>query len=275
MTEDELKTIIRQVIADLLAPAPRRALVLFTGGLIGFEDAIASLQRLQATGVQLDCIQTPSAQRVLDQRLIASVGMRDVTKNLVTDHDMLILPTLTANIAAKVAHGIADCLASNVTAEFIMSNRAIVASKSPVCPDSSGKKQWYPNIPAGYADLLRGNLATLASFGVRLAEARALCRTAIAAFEARDRLQRGPLVAALGTSAAGLSAAADKHAVLPAVAASAPAGNVVVCHDRLLSQRLVQQLPEGTELHVAANTVITALAQDTAAARSIRILREG
>ena len=285
MTQDELKTIIRQVIADLLRPTTRRALVLFTGGMIGFEDAIASLRRLQASGVQLQCTQTPTARRILDQRLIASIGMQDVTKNLVTDHDMLVLPTLTGNIAAKVAHGVADCLTSNVTAEFIMSDRPVIASKAPVSPESPGKQHWYPNIPVGYAEMLQANLATLTSFGVRLAEPHALCRTAIAAFETREAHRRAPLVAALGTSAAELTSpsAARTVAIQPRLAGPSPAttgtattsNNAIPCAEKLISQRIVQQLPQGSELRVARNAVVTALAQDTAAARAVRITREG
>ena len=74
-----------------------------------------------------------------------------------------------------------------------MSNRCVVASQHAVCPDAVARSGWFPNMPAGYADLLRGNLATLASFGVRLAEARALCRTAIAACEAPRPARRTAL----------------------------------------------------------------------------------
>ncbi|MFZ0529907.1 MAG: flavoprotein, partial [Propionicimonas sp.] len=175
MTEAELKSLIQEALVDLLAPQPRRALVVFTGGLLGFDDAIESLRRLSAHGVQLDYLQTPSALRILDQAKIHSLGMQEVSKRMVESHDLLIAPTMTSNIAAKVAHGVADCLASNLFSEFIMSNRPVVVSRTAVCPDGAAKQGWFPEMPPGYANLLRGNLAALASFGVRLADARALC----------------------------------------------------------------------------------------------------
>lgn len=284
MTEDELKTIIRQVLIELVSPKPRRALVLFTGGLIGFEDAIEGLRLLQAAGVHLDCAQTPSARRILDQDLIASLGMPDVTKNLVTAHDMIIAPTLTANISAKVAHGVSDCLASNVLAEFIMSNRPVVVSKTPIDPDGDGKRQWYPEIPAGYAAMLRANLDTLSSFGIRVVRSTALCRAAIAAFDERDRRQREPLLTALGGSAAELAAtAAPARAIAPAQVSTISSTStvdlptqsaLVVCDQHLISQQLVQKLPIGTDLRISPNAVVTALARDIASARSIRISRK-
>jgi hypothetical protein len=282
MTEAELKAIIREAILEVMAPSPRRALVVFTGGLLGFEDAIGELGMLIAEGAQLDYIQTPSAQRILDQDLIRSLGMRDVSKRMVEEHDMLIAPTLTSNIAAKVAHGIADCLASNLFSEFIMSNRLVVASRTAICPDGRAKQSWFPHMPPGYADLLRGNLAALASFGVRLTESRFLCRTALAAWERRDAERRAPLVAALGTSVAGVVAelAADVASMASVDESDSPhrspaaGGGVVPCPRSLISQQVVQQLPAGVELRIGARAMVTAAARDAASARSIRISRE-
>ncbi|CAL8968771.1 hypothetical protein PROP_00372 [Propionicimonas sp. T2.31MG-18] len=278
MTEAELRDIVRAAILEVMGPSPRRALVVFTGGLLGFEDAIASLRVLAAQGVQLDYLQTPSAERILDQDLIRSLGMREVSKRMVEEHDMLIAPTLTSNIAAKVAHGIADCLASNLFSEFIMANRLVVASRTAICPDGSAKQSWFPHMPPAYADLLRGNLSALAAFGVRLTESRFLCRTALAAWDRRDQERRAPFVAELGTSVAGVLAGLDGSAApataSPAAAMPAPAPGVVPCARSLISQQVVQQLPNGVELRVTAGARVTALARDLAAARSIRITRE-
>jgi hypothetical protein len=290
MTEAELRILIHEAILEVAGPSPRRALVVFTGGLLGFEDCIGELALLRAEGVQLDYIQTPSAQRILDQDLIRSLGMRDVSTRMVEEHDLLLAPTLTSNIAAKVAHGIADCLASNLFSEFIMSNRLVVASRTAICPDGRAKQSWFPQMPPGYADLLRGNLAALASFGVRLTESRFLARTALAAWERRDADRRAPLVAALGTSVAGLVAAlADP---VPAVnhgdgshGSPLNRGNrphdstvgpapTVACAQDLISQQVVQQLPSGAELRIGARALVTAAARDAAATRSIRISRE-
>jgi hypothetical protein len=201
---------------------------------------------------------------------------------MVEEHDMLIAPTLTSNIAAKVAHGIADCLASNLFSEFIMSNRLVVASRTAICPDGRAKQSWFPHMPPGYADLLRGNLAALASFGVRLTESRFLCRTALAAWERRDAERRAPLVAALGTSVAGVVAelAADVASMASVDESDSPhrspaaGGGVVPCPRSLISQQVVQQLPAGVELRIGARAMVTAAARDAASARSIRISRE-
>jgi hypothetical protein len=285
MTEAELRAIILEAILELMTPAPRRALVLFTGGLLGFDDAVEELKLLAAAGVQLDYLQTPSALRVLDQAKIASIGMREVSKKMVEEHDLLLAPTLTSNIAAKVAHGVADCLASNLFSEFIMSNRLVVVSRSAICPDGAPKRGWFPNMPPAYADLLRSNLATLASFGVRLSDARFLYRTVIAAYERRDEARRAPVVAAMGTSVAGFAtnvaawaaasaASSDADGDATVDATPAPTPGVVPCTRSLISNQVIQPLPDGVELRIPANAKVTAMARDLAAARSIRISRE-
>ena len=285
MTEAELRAIILEAILELMTPAPRRALVLFTGGLLGFDDAVEELKLLAAAGVQLDYLQTPSALRVLDQAKIASIGMREVSKKMVEEHDLLLAPTLTSNIAAKVAHGVADCLASNLFSEFIMSNRLVVVSRSAICPDGAPKRGWFPNMPPAYADLLRSNLATLASFGVRLSDARFLYRTVIAAYERRDEARRAPVVAAMGTSVAGFAtnvaawaaasaASSDADGDATVDATPAPTPGVVPCTRSLISNQVIQPLPDGVELRIPADAKVTAMARDLASARSIRISRE-
>ena len=285
MTEAELRAIILEAILELMTPAPRRALVVFTGGLLGFDDAVEELKLLAAAGVQMDYLQTPSALRVLDQAKIASIGMREVSKKMVEEHDLLLAPTLTSNIAAKVAHGVADCLASNLFSEFIMSNRLVVVSRSAICPDGAPKRGWFPNMPPAYADLLRSNLATLASFGVRLSDARFLYRTVIAAYERRDEARRAPVVAAMGTSVAGFAtnvaawaaasaASSDADGDATVDATPAPTPGVVPCTRSLISNQVIQPLPDGVELRIPANAKVTAMARDLAAARSIRISRE-
>jgi hypothetical protein len=49
---------------------------------------------------------------------------------------------------------------------------------------------------------------------------------------------------------------------------------VVPCGLSLISQRVIQPLPDGVELRVTASAKVTAMARDLAAARSIRISRE-
>lgn len=247
MSEHELRELIRGIVAEVLAetqatpaPAKPQGLVLFTGAMLGFETALESLKRLSASGVVgLDWTQTPSASHILDQEAIASVGMCPAADSLVKAHDVLIIPTLTVNLAAKVAHGIGDCLASNVVAEFVMQNKPVVVATDAACPDSVAKRGWFPELPEGYAQVLRGNLATLRSFGIKLSGA--------------DRLD----------------AAVLKRLGAPAGAPT----EASVCREKVVSEAVVSTLPQGSVLKVASGSLITALARESAAARNITFER--
>ena len=60
-------------------------------------------------------------------------------------------------------------------------------------------------------------------------------------------------------------------------AAEAPSESgpgVVPCDRSLISQQVIQQLPNGVELRITPEAKVTAMARDLASARSIRISRE-
>lgn len=243
MTEEQIQILVRQIVAEILAaPTPEpepRALVLFSGALLGFEDALAAIDRLHSTGLCLDYIQTESAERILDQDAICRIGMRPASASLVGNHDLLIVATLTANLAAKVANGIADCLGSNVMAEFIMSNKKVVAAATAACPDNADKATWFPEMPEAYKEMLRGNLARLDSFGVRLSSAAHLDDAVIATMGEGGK---GP-------------------------------GAVQLCAEKVIGEQLVRGLEPGSTLRIAPDAVVTSLAFDTARTLGITLAR--
>ncbi len=252
MNEDQLRDLVRQVVVEMLegqqvvpATQDRRALVLFTGAWLGFDASIVQLQRLRDDGMHLDIVQTESARRFLEQDKIASLGP-EVTAKLVSDHPLLIIPTLTANCVAAVAHGLADSLATNVIHEFILLNRPIVAVRTAACPDDPEKKDWFPAIPPAFAEVLRSNLATFASFGVTLCGAAGLHRAVQRTWQSME-------------GAAAPSSPLESVAPLPDF----------ICH------QTIRTLQSGSVVHVARGAIITHLARDEAAASGIRITREG
>lgn len=248
MTEAELKDLVRRTLLDLLAhqpgivtgdgEQPRRALVLFTGAWLGFDESVRQLEQVRDAGVHLDVIQTESSRLHLEQHKIKALGP-EVTTNLVSTHPMLIIPTLTVNCAAKVAHGMADNLATNVMHEFILLNRPIVAVSTAADPDDPEKQEWFPQIPPAFAAVLRRNLQALRDFGIRLTGTRGLNEAVMDAWRELD--------------------------------APAPAAEWL---PDLVSHELLQTVPDGHVLRVAPRALVTALARDEAAERGIRIERQ-
>ena len=150
---------------------------------------------------------------------------------------LLIVPTLTVNMVAKVTHGIGDCLASNVIAEFIMSGKPVVAVTNAACPDSADKRGWFPTMPDGYAAMLRGNLATLASFGVKL------------------------------TTAARLDRAVRRIVEVPAPGAAPD------CDLKVISASVISSTAPGATLRIRPDAIVTDVAREAAASARITLER--
>lgn len=238
MTEQEIDAIVSRVLAALhqtaaVPSASPPVLVLFSGAMLGFDDALRALGRLD--DVELHWTQTPAAERVLDRERIDALGMTPASRHFVRSHELLVLPTLTVNLAAKIAHGIGDCLASNLAAEFIMSGRPVVAAVEGVCPDGPKTRDWFPQMPEAYRQMLRSTLGTMRDFGVRLTSARHLDRTV------RD---------ALGIPS---TAKATGHSV----------------RRRVVTEADVAALPDGARLPVGPHPIITDLARELADRRHI------
>lgn len=256
MNEDQLRELITRIVREMLTPgeqaAPHavgkpNALVLFSGALLGFDAALKALRRTKEHA-NLDWRQTDSASRILDQQRIEEVGMTPAAESLVQAHDLLIVPTLTVNLAAKVAHGIGDCLASNVMAEFIMLNKPVIVSAAGASPDAPEKQEWFPAMPVGYQEMLRSNLETLRSFGVRVTRPESL-DSAVAAV---------------------LDPASEAPGEVPPVE---PRRATIDCDQRLITESDVAGIPDGATVRLLPRTLVTALARDAARSRRITLLR--
>ena len=153
---------------------PRKALVLFTGALLGFDEVLEPLDRLKNSGLTLTGVLTTSAEYVLDKGKIDALGMEKPSSHLIGSHDVLIIPTCTANTVAKAAYGIADNLATNLISEFLSNGKPIVAVTTAADPDSTPKKTFFPLMPPAQALLMRDNLARFRALGVHTCDAAGL-----------------------------------------------------------------------------------------------------
>ena len=288
MTEAELRDLIR-LILEAIAEITRakRGLMVFTGALIGFDDALESLRQAQGH-LALSYVQTEAARCVLDQDKIAGLGMEPAGPHLVDGHDLLILPTLTANTAAKAAYSMADSLAPNLIMEFLLAGKPVVASTTAACPDSAAKRAYFPNIAPGQAAVMRDNLRRLVALGVHLCDADGLCpairkaaglpltRADVAGQTAAEPVgapssPSSGVDQSLPTSVETMSTPRN---LTPTGSTSVPpAGVTMHCPERVVGATHVQSLPAGATLAVRPGAIVTPLAYDMATQRSITIER--
>ena len=254
MDEQELRQIIRLILEAIEEiRRPKRALVLFTGALLGFEECLAPLAELKQAGLQMTVVKTQTAEFLLDKAKIDALGMAAPGPGLIESNDILIVPTCSVNTVAKVAHGIADTLATNLISEFLSFGKLVAAASTAADPDSAAKQARFPLMPPAQAALMRDNLNKARALGIRF------CEVADLASCVRATLGMPGPVAAVPDA--------------PAVLADEPAAEIFDCPLNLVAAHHIQPLPAGSVVQVKPGAIVTALAADWARKRSIRIER--
>ena len=222
MTDEELiRQITREVLKQLRqgreqAPAPAeprgpKALLLYTGGDQHLDEAVAVAGDLSAAGAQVRILCTPSARTLLGSTRIDRLAEAGQVLDEPTEAeiygavhwaDVVAVPVLTQNTAAKWALGIRDTPATNLLAAALLMNRPVV-----VCPDSAVPST--SNAP--YRALLEGHIDKLRTFGVQTVPVAEMARVCLGQ-------ACGPAPATPATPVAPATSAAP---VTPAAAAAA------------------------------------------------------
>lgn len=252
---EALNWIIEEVIRRLEARR-KKALVIFTGAAIGFQEAVPQLKALLAEGWDFKILLSNSAEYVLTPQLVKEqLGVKEIylerevkgLKPLYQDIGQVIIPTLTLNTAVKIALGIADTLTTNVVAHVLMEGIPIIAAKDGCDLKNPTRLQLGMNkTPTPYLMRMEQYLSTLESYGIRLVEASHLY----------SNIKGGQIA-------------------ISSVRQSQGEPKTYTLNKKVLSRAdIVEAKNRGNVLHVPATTIITSLARDTAKEFGIRIVQE-
>ncbi|SCX75032.1 flavoprotein [Alkaliphilus peptidifermentans] len=186
--EEALSWIVEEVIRRLQSRR-KRALVIFTGGAIGYKEAIPQVKSLIKDGWNLRILLSNSAEYVLtpqlvkDQLEVDEVIVESEVKGLrplYGDVNYFIIPTLTLNSAVKIAIGIADTLVTNLVAHGIMEGISIIAAKDACDLKNSTRLNMGMNkTPAAYLSVMEEYLNRLEAYGIKLVDAEDLYKATI------------------------------------------------------------------------------------------------
>lgn len=185
--EAVMNSIVEEVLRRLQARM-KKALVVFTGGSIGFQDALLQLKRLQEEEWDFKVLLSNSAEYVLTPQVIKeklsldNVYLEREVKGLQSFYrgaNLLMFPTLTLNTAVKLAVGIADTLATNIAGHMLMEGIPIIAAKD-ACDlhHPTRLKLGMDKTPKAYLDKMDQHLLVLESYGIQLVEAKDLYQAA-------------------------------------------------------------------------------------------------
>lgn len=270
--EDMFNLLVQRIVDEVikrLNNRPKTALVCFTGAAIGYTNGLKAMEKLCKDGWQLKVLVTDSSKQVLDlDKIKKALDVDQVytnenvfeLKEFVKTADEVILPTLTINTAAKIAHGIADTPVLTTISQAIMSGKSFVCAIDGADPDDEVRaKLGMGKVPAGYRKVLRDNLATLGTFGWTLCAAADLYEVC-----AEKKV----------SECAAPEAAAPKAAEpAPAAPVSAPVeGDVIVSH--IISRKDLMTRKGQKVVKVRKDAIITAFAAEAAEEFGMKLVRE-
>ena len=200
--EDALMATIVEYISDQVilryAQACKKATVLFSGALIGYKDAVTSLNELKKDGWTLTAVLSKAAGEVITEERIKNDIDPDAIyvegapvngRQIVDDSQFVIIPSLTINTAAKVANCISDNLLTNMISRAMATGKPIVAAiDGCCCPDNKVREQLGFKVTEAYKAKMRHNLEDMLAYGITLTTDYSLCSKVNEVFSAKVSL---------------------------------------------------------------------------------------
>ncbi len=253
--EEALVAEVVRRVAKKLISVQKKALVVYTGSLIGFVPALVSLQQLQQAGFTFDLFLSKSASKLLNVDTLRTVlapgafyqeeQLDRAPELLAAPYYTVIVPALTVNTAAKIAACIADTPAARIISNSMMRGKNVVIARDGCCSENAERAAKGYNMTPALKAKLSANLETLRDFGA------ALCGCDTLAFKTIKLIE-------------------------PQAPEAAPRASVedFFSAKRVIGRREVVSLPAGSLLRVSKNALVTQLAYDAAFQRGVRIEKE-
>ena len=179
--ENALMSTIVDYISDQVilryVNASKQAAVLFTGALIGYQDAVNSLRELKEDGWKFTAVLSAAAGQLLTEERIRNDIDPDAIyvegapvngRKIIDDSQFVIVPCLTINTAAKVANCINDNLITNMIYYSMTQGKPVVAAVDGCCPDNKVREQKGFKVTEAYKARLRRNLEDMITYGIHL-----------------------------------------------------------------------------------------------------------
>ena len=167
-------------IQDKAIQCPQQALAIFTGGTIGLEQSLEELQKLQASNIELTVVLSAAAEEIVGIKRIKDCLGSDTSVittqssypgKLLREVDIVLVPVLTQNTAAKLAYTLSDTLASTLIMQALMLGKPVLAAINAADPQDSWRvKGNMGKCPPGLLQALRENLRKVEGYGLRLVQ---------------------------------------------------------------------------------------------------------
>ena len=253
--------VVALVQAKMIAAVPpRRVLMLFSGASTGYVVGMDTIKMLSQARHKLTVFMTASALHVIGEGNVRKAGAAEIigpqqwvnTPGLVRETDLVLVPTLSMNTAARLALGLMDSLFSTLVLGALLANKPVVAVCDGADPYGNGGLV-FSDKNEGAAALrqrLSENLSTLIDYGVNLVAEEKFISTVIQQLQTGElqvvtAVSPQPVLRVMGNGRTPILTAADLSTCQP-----------------------------GTTLRLPASARLTPLAQDNARTRNLTLIFE-
>ncbi|QHI71245.1 flavoprotein [Aminipila terrae] len=184
MSRDNLENAIYEVlisyiaekVTEKIAMYHKKALVVFTGSLMNFDEAMKNLKKLREDGLIFEVFLSESAGYLLDLSKIQEnlqpveiyQSSQKLPEQLAKDFETVIVPTMTINTAAKLACCIADTPASRLISSAMMREKNVIIGIDGCCPDNKERVAKGYKMTESLKAQLRDYMKKIASYGAYL-----------------------------------------------------------------------------------------------------------
>lgn len=261
----QMAEVIAQRVADKLLALQKKALVVYTGSKINFEDSLESLKKLRGEGFTYEVFLSQSAAAILDVSAIREglapanlwIGTTDQPPEaLATAYHTILVPCLSINTASHIAACMPDSPASRIITNAMWRGKNVVLNIDGCCPDNAFRVAHYRMTEPLKAHL-RENLAAMQAYGATLTSAKGLYAKTL------------KTIGAPSAPAAIPAACGEKTRNQPAAPA---AGKTAV--GKVVGRGQVTTTPAGGTLRVPTGCLVTSLAREEAVRRNVTIIQE-
>ena len=252
--------VVTLVQAKMIAAVPQqRVLMLFSGASTGYVVGMDMIKMLVQANHDLTVFMTASAVHVIGEDNVQKAGAKEIispkqwvnTPGLVRETDLVLVPTLSMNTAARLALGLMDSLFSTLVLGALLANKPVIAICDGADPYGKGGLIFSDSNDGAAAlrDKMVANLETLIDFGVNLVAEEKFMMRVVKQMQAETNLP---------------------------ITTPFPPVQRVLSNGRstILTESDLFNYQAGTTLHLPANTRLTPLAQDNAKKRNLKLLFE-
>ncbi|MCA9961463.1 MAG: flavoprotein [Chloroflexota bacterium] len=248
--------VVALVRAKMATAVPsQRVLMLFSGASTGYVVGMETIQLLTQAHHNLTVFMTASALHVIGEDNVRRAGAQEIitpqqwvnTPKLVREADMVLLPTLSMNTAARLALGSMDSLFSTLVLGALLADKPVIAVRDGADPYGNGGLVFSETTTGAPAlrQKLAAHLQVLADYGVTLVQEEEFVTAVLRCLQPASQPEPAPVAKTihLGAGQAAILTVADLGNYQP-----------------------------GSSLHLPAGTRLTPLAKETAHRRGLRLL---